>query len=708
MMSAKTPKSTPESASSPKPNSPVKPKPAKSKATPKTAPKYTAKPKPEAATKTTANPTAETHVFQAEAKQLLRLMTHSLYSNREIFIRELVSNAADACDKLRFEALDNGDIYAGDSDLRIRIELDPAAKTITVTDNGIGMSREEVIANIGTIASSGTAQFLEKLTGDQQKDAALIGQFGVGFYSAFIVAKRVELFTRRAGAKPTEGVHWACSGEADYELRPAKLAQRGTRVVLHLKPDAAEFANDWSVRATVKKYSDHIAIPVEMAKPFHGEEKDRPESPEFAPVNSVKALWTRSRTEVSDEEYREFYRHIAHDPEPPLAWSHNRVEGKLDYTSLLYLPAAAPFDLWQREAPRGLKFYVRRTFILDHAEQFLPLYLRFVKGIVDCNDLPLNISRELLQQSKEVDSIKTALTKRVLDMLGKMAKNKPADYQKFWDAFGQVLKEGPVEDPTNLEKLTALLRFASTHDDAPEQRHSLDQYLERMQEEQEKIYYLVADSFGVAVKSPLLEAFRARGCEVLLLTDRIDEWLMSHLPDYQGKVFQDVARGELPDLQKASAEGAEKSSDKAEKDPLIERIADYLGERVAAVRASSRLVESPACLVISEQDMGMQMRRIMQAAGQEVPEAKPILELNLKHPLLARLGEIKDATKGGTEAAGAGKDKDANDANTESADASRFADLIEILFDQASLAVGEQLADPTGYVRRINKLLFDL
>jgi len=627
----------------------------------------------------------ETHVFQAEAKQLLHLMTHSLYSNREIFVRELVSNASDACDKLRFEALDKDDLYEGDTDLRIRIDVDSKKKTISFTDNGIGMSKDEVIANIGTIASSGTAKFLENLTGDQKKDSALIGQFGVGFYSSFIVADKVEVFTRRAGLKAEEGVYWCASGEAEYELGDETIEQHGTRVVLHLKKDAKDFADDWKIRSIIKKYSDHIGIPVEMEKPDfgneEGEDKDKPKKPEYEPVNSVKALWTKSRSELKDEDYKEFYKHISHDFEEPLTWSHNKVEGKLDYTSLLYLPKKPLFDLYNRESPKGLKLYVRRTFILDDAEQFLPLYLRFVKGVVDSSDLPLNISREILQHSPQVDSIKSALTKRVLDMLAKMAKKDSEKYQEFWNSFGSVMKEGPVEDPANQEKVAELLRFATTITDSNIQNQSLDQYIERMQEGHDKIYYIIGESSTVVRKSPLLEAFKSQGYEVLLLTDRIDEWLMSNLSEYKEKQFQDVARGELPDLDKG--EKTDKSEEEKKEDSaLIAKMKAYLGDRVSDVRESHRLVDSPACLVIGDYDMGMQMRRIMEAAGQAVPESKPILELNLKHPLLERVE------------------------NTE--DEETFGDLTEILFDQARLSVGEQLDDPVSYVQRINKLLFSV
>ena len=624
--------------------------------------------------------TLEKHAFQTEASKLLHLMTHSLYSNREIFLRELISNAADACDKLRFEALDKDELYEGDEDLRIRVELDEERKTITITDNGIGMDRQEVIDNIGTIASSGTAKFMENLTGDQKKDASLIGQFGVGFYSSFIVADKVEVFTRRAGLAPEDAVHWICDGKEDYELETTTKAQRGTQVVLHLKSDAEEFSNDWTVRSTIKRYSDHIAIPVEMLKPFHGDEEEKPDTVEFEAVNSVKALWTRPRAEIEDNEYKEFYKYLTHDFEDPLLWSHNRVEGKLDYNSLLYIPKKPLGDLWQREAPKGLKLYINRTFILDDADQFLPLYLRFVKGVIDSNDLPLNVSRELLQESPQVDSIKSALTKRVLDMLSKMVKKAPEDYQAFWDVFGTVMKEGPVEDFVNREKLASLLRFASTHNDAEVQDQSLDQYIERMKDGQDKIYYVVAETFNMASRSPLLEAFRAKGYEVLLLSDRIDEWLMGNLTEYKEKSFQDVSRGTL-DLDN---EDTTPDDDKEEenKPEVVVALGDYLTERVSEVRASTRLVDSPACLVISDQDMGMQMRKIMEAAGQEVSSSKPILEVNLRHPLLNRIEDL------------AGTDQ--------------FNDLAEILFDQASLSVGEQLSDPVAYVQRINRLLLDM
>jgi len=537
-----------------------------------------------------------------------------------------------------------------------------------------------VIENIGTIASSGTAKFMDNLSGDQKKDASLIGQFGVGFYSSFIVADKVEVFTRRAGLKAEEGVHWTCDGKEEYELESTTKESRGTQVVLHLKSDAEQFSNDWTVRSTIKRYSDHIAIPVEMTKPFYGEDEEKPDTIEFEAVNSVKALWTRPRSEIDDSEYQEFYKYLTHDFEEPLLWSHNRVEGKLDYNSLLYIPKKPLGDLWQREAPKGLKLYINRTFILDDADQFLPLYLRFVKGVIDSTDLPLNVSRELLQESPQVDSIKSALTKRILDMLSKMAKKTPEDYQAFWDAFGAVMKEGPVEDFANREKLASLLRFASTNTDTEIQDQSLDQYIDRMKEGQDKIYYVVAESFNMAARSPLLEAFRAKGYEVLLLSDRIDEWLMGNLTEYKEKAFQDVSRGNLDlDNEDLKQDENKKEEDKPE---VVVALEGYLKERVGEVRVSTRLIDSPACLVISDQDMGMQMRKIMEAAGQEVPSSKPILEVNLKHPLLNRIEGLS------------GSDQ--------------FDDLAEILFDQASLSVGEQLSDPVAYVQRINRLLLEM
>ncbi|MCK7595799.1 molecular chaperone HtpG [Microbulbifer sp. CAU 1566] len=628
----------------------------------------------------------ENHGFQTEAKQLLHLMIHSLYSNKEIFLRELVSNASDAADKLRFESLSKPELLAEDPDLRIRIEFDKDAGTLTIADNGIGMSRDEVIENLGTIARSGTANFMQNLSGDQKKDAHLIGQFGVGFYSAFIVADKVDVFTRRAGSDASQGVHWECSGEAEYSVENVEWPDRGTRVVLHLKDDAKEFADDWRLRSIIKKYSDHIAIPVEMLKqeaPAAEGEEQQDSAPVFEAVNAAQALWTRPRSEVKSEEYKEFYKHVSHDFEDPLTWSHNRVEGKLDYTSLLYIPARPPFDLYQRDAARGLKLYVQRTFIMDDAEQFLPLYLRFVKGVLDSNDLPLNVSREILQKDQNTDAIKSALTKRVLDMLDKLAKKDADQYQKFWDLFGSVMKEGPAEDFANKEKVAKLLRFSTTQTDTPKQDQSLEDYIGRMKDGQKHIYYVCADNFATAKSSPYLEVFRKKAIEVLLLTDQVDEWFVGHMQEFDGKQFQDVAKGAL-DLGEAENDDDKAEREKVEKEAgaLVERVKEVLESRVEDVRATTRLVDSPACLVASDNDMGMQMRRILEQAGQSLPEAKPIFELNPSHPLVQRLDQEQDED--------------------------RFADLTNILMDQANLAAGNQLADPADYVRRLNALLLEL
>lgn len=624
----------------------------------------------------------ETRGFATEAKQLLHLMIHSLYSNKEIFLRELISNASDAADKLRFEALAKPELLESDPDLRIRIEFDKEANTITVDDNGIGMSRDEVIDHLGTIAKSGTAQFLSNLTGDQKKDSQLIGQFGVGFYSAFIVADKVEVMTRRAGAEVDEAVHWSSSGEAEYTIENAEKDARGTRVILHLKKGEEEFADGWRLRSIVKKYSDHISLPIIMQKEHYGDEQEKTE-PEDETINKATALWTRSRTDITDEEYEEFYKHISHDFEKPLAWSHNRVEGKLDYTSLLYVPARAPFDLYQRESSRGLKLYVQRTFIMDEAEQFLPLYLRFIKGVVDSNDLSLNVSREILQKDPNVDSMKSALTKRALDMLIKLAANEKEKYASFWKEFGQVLKEGPAEDYSNREKIAKLLRFSSTHTDNPEQDQSLDDYIERMKEGQDKIYYVVAENFNTAKNSPHLEVFRKKGIEVLLLTDRVDEWLMGHLSEYKDKHLQDVTKGEL-DLGDVETEEEKQEQKKTEEqfENMLSRLKAALDSAVQDVRVTHRLTDSPACLVVGEHDMGAQMRRLLESAGQKVPETKPIIEINPQHPLVIKLDQEQDED--------------------------RFADLAKILFDQASLAEGGHLKDPGAYVHRLNKLLLEL
>jgi len=627
----------------------------------------------------------ETLGFQTEARQLLHLMIHSLYSNKEIFLRELISNASDAADKLRFAALAKPELLEDDPELKITVEFDPKKKTITISDNGIGMNRDEIIENLGTIAKSGTAQFLESLTGDQKKDSRLIGQFGVGFYSAFIVADKVEVFSRKAGEPAGQGVKWESAGEADFNVESVHKTDRGTSIVLHLKKDDKEFAEGYRLRGIVRKYADHISIPVMMLKEDLGDEdkKSGNKAPVYEAVNTAQALWTRSRTDLKDEEYKEFYKHISHDFGDPLEWSHNKVEGKLEYTSLLYLPARAPYDMWNRDAARGLKLYVQRVFIMDDAEQFLPLYLRFIKGVLDSNDISLNVSREILQKDPAVDSMKSALTKRVLDMLAKLKKKDKDTYQKFWNEFGQVLKEGPAEDYANREKIAKLLLFATTHTETSLQDQSLEDYVSRMKEGQEKIYYIAAESYNTARNSPHLEVFRKKGIEVLLLSDRVDEWFVSHLMEFDGKSFQDVTRGEL-DLGKLDSEEEKKQHEEIDKqaEPLLKRLKDSLGDAVSEVRTTHRLTDSPACLSIAEHDMGAQMRKIMEAAGQKMPEFKPIFEINPAHPLVAKL----DAE----------------------ADEARFNDLAAILFDQASLAEGGQLDDPASYIRRLNKLLLDL
>lgn len=635
---------------------------------------------------------AETMGFQTEAKQLLQLMIHSLYSNKEIFLRELISNASDATDKLRVEALENPSLYESDGDVRIRIVVDEDAKTIVISDNGIGMSKDEVIANLGTIAKSGTSDFLKNLTGDQQKDSQLIGQFGVGFYSSFIVAKQVVVETRRAGAKAIEAVRWTCEGEADFQVEIIEKAERGTSITLFLKDDEHEFGNNWRLRSIIKKYSDHIAIPVEMEKiqppAEEGEEPKANEAPEWEAINDAKALWTKSRSDVSDDEYNEFYRHISHDFSEPLAWSHNRVEGKHEYTSLLYIPSMAPMDLYQREATRGLKLYIKRTFIMDDAEQFMPMYLRFVKGVLDSADLPLNVSREILQSTPMVDSIRSALTKRILDMLSKMANNESEKYVTFWNQFGAVLKEGPSEDSGNSEKIAKLFRFASSANDSADPVVSLADYIGRMKEGQDKIYYVTGDSHSVVANSPYLEVFRKHGIEVLLMSDRIDEWMMGYLSEFDGKSFQDVARGDL-DLSAIIGEDKNskkdgKTNDKSEDDTanteLLERVKALLNGKVEEVKSTRRLTTSPACLVVGQNDMGEQMRKIMQAAGQAVPETKPILEINMEHPLVAKLADEKDEENAGR--------------------------LAGVLFDQAALSAGRPLENPAQFVQDLNRLMF--
>ncbi len=633
--------------------------------------------------------TVETHKetlgFQTEVKQLLQLMIHSLYSNRDIFLRELVSNAADATDKLRFEALVKPDLLEGDGELRIHVEFDKDAHTVSIDDNGIGMSREEAIAHLGTIAKSGTADFLSHLSGDQKKDSHLIGQFGVGFYSAFIVADQVDVYSRRAGLPAAEGVHWSSKGEGDFEVETVDKPSRGTRIVLHLKDGEHDYADGWKLRNIIKTYSDHISVPIQMLAEHPGEEdkKDEAAAPQWETVNRASALWTRPRTEISDEEYREFYKHIAHDFTDPLAWSHNKVEGKLEYTSLLYVPARAPFDLYNREAAKGLKLYVQRVFIMDQADQFLPLYLRFVRGVVDSADLSLNVSREILQSGPVIESMKAALTRRSLDMLEKLAKDDADKYATFWREFGQVLKEGPAEDYANREKVAGLLRFASTHGSDGAQDVALADYVARMKEGQDKIYYLTGEGYAQIKDSPHLEVFRKKGIEVLLLTDRIDEWLMGYLTEFDGKGFVDVARGDL-DLGKLDSEEEKKAQEETAKakEGLASRIKAVLGDEVAEVRVSHRLTDSPAILAIGQGDLGVQMRQILEASGQKLPEAKPVFEFNPDHPLIAKLDAEQDGT--------------------------RFEELTRVLFDQAALAAGDSLKDPAGYVKRLNKLLLEL
>ena len=620
----------------------------------------------------------ETLGFQSEAKQLLHLMIHSLYSNKEIFLRELVSNANDAIDKLRFESLSDPDLLREGVELGITIDMDEDAKTITVTDNGIGMSREEAVSHLGTIAKSGTAQFLESLTGDQQKDAQLIGQFGVGFYSSFIVADEVTVESRSAKVSADQAVRWHSGGEAEFDVESITRDQVGTSVTLHLKPDEAEFASGWRLRNIVKKYADHVAVPVRMKELSAEEGKE----PGYEVVNTARALWTRPRNDVSEDEYKEFYKLVSHDFEDPLTWSHNKVEGKLEYTSLLYIPRKAPFDLWHRESPRGLKLYVQRVFIMDDAEQFLPLYLRFVRGVVDSSDLSLNVSREILQKDPAIDSMRSALTKRVLDMIDKLSADEEK-YQPFWDEFGQVLKEGPAQDIGNKEKVAGLFRFATTHGDSAIQNQSLAAYVERMKPEQDKIYYVAAENYHTAANSPHLEIFRKKGIEVILLHDRIDEWLINHLMEFDSRQFQDVARGEL-DL--GDLEDKEDKTEQAEVEEayreLVEKISELLKDSVEEVRMTRRLTDSPACLVVSEDDMGMQMRRVLASAGQEVPAGKRIFELNPDHSLVRKLNDEPDLD--------------------------RFNELALVLYDQAMLAEGSQLDEPASYVSRLNKLLLEL
>jgi len=629
-----------------------------------------------------ATATKETLGFQAEVKQLLNLMIHSLYSNKEIFLRELISNASDAADKLRFEALSDNSLYGPDADLKIRVAFDRKARTLSVSDNGVGMSREEVIRNIGTIAKSGTREFLQSLTGDQAKDARLIGQFGVGFYSSFIVAERVTLVTRRAGLPAEEAVRWESDGGGEFSIEAAEKPGRGTEVTLHLREGEDELLGDLRLKQIVRKYSDHIAIPIVMKKlKWDKETSQEIFSEEDETLNQASALWARPKAEISDEQYQEFYKHVAYDMEAPLAWTHNRVEGRQEYVQLLYLPARAPFDLWDRHERRGLKLYVRRVFIMDDAEQLLPAYLRFVRGVVDSNDLPLNISREILQESRDIEAIRAGCTKRVLSLLEELAEKEKDKYAAFWKEFGRVLKEGAGEDPANRERLAKLLRFSSTHSDGEEQGVSLADYVSRMQPGQEKIYYVTAETFPGAKNSPHLEVFRKRGVEVLLLSERVDEWLVANLAEYEGKPLVSVAKGEL-DLGKIETEEEKKEHEKhiGEHRALVARLKDALGDKVKDVRVTSRLTQSPACLVADEHEMGGNLSRILKAVGQKVPQAKPILEINPAHPMVVRLEKEEK----------------------------HFADWGNLLFDQALLAEGGQLEDPAGFVRRMNELMLEM
>lgn len=631
----------------------------------------------------------ETHGFQTEVKQLLQLMIHSLYSNKEIFLRELVSNAADAADKLRFKALSDNALYENDGDLKVRLSVDKEAGTITISDNGIGMNKDDVIEHLGTIAKSGTADFFSKLSGDEAKDSQLIGQFGVGFYSAFIVADKVTVRTRVAGDEAINGVEWQSHGEGEFTVATIDKTNRGTDVILHLREDEKEFLDDWRLRSIVSKYSDHISIPVQMWK-AEVPEQDGPDGEkvpaqpgEWEVVNKATAIWTRDKSEISEDEYKEFYKHVSHDFADPLLWSHNKVEGKTEYTSLLYIPTKAPFDLWNREQSHGLKLYVQRVFIMDDAEQFMPTYLRFVKGLLDSNDLPLNVSREILQDNKVTQAMRQGCTKRILQMLEKLAKNDADKYQSFWSEFGNVLKEGPAEDFANKEKIAGLLRFASTHNDSDAQTTSLADYIERMKEGQDKIYYITADNFQAAKSSPHLEIFRKKGIEVLLMSDRIDEWLMSHLTEFNEKSFQSITRGAL-DLGDLDDEESKKAQEDAEKqiEGVLERVKTALGEKVEEVKFTHRLTDSPACIVADENGMTTQMIKLMQSAGQPVPEAKYHFELNPEHQLVKMLADIQDEQQ--------------------------FNQWADVLFDQAALSEQGSLKDPASFVQKLNKLLMDL
>ncbi len=616
----------------------------------------------------------ETRGFQSEVKQLLHLMIHSLYSNKEIFLRELISNASDAADKLRFRALSAPELYEGDGELRVRLSVDKDKSTLTISDNGIGMRRDEVIENLGTIAKSGTKAFLESIGSDQAKDSQLIGQFGVGFYSAFIVADKVTVRTRAAGAPADEGVFWESAGEGDYTIADITKEDRGTEITLHLRADESEFLDAWRLRSVIGKYSDHIALPVEIET--KGEEEDSATT--WEKINKAQALWTRSKADITDDEYKEFYKHISHDFTDPLSWSHNRVEGKQEYTSLLYIPAQAPWDMWNRDSKHGLKLYVQRVFIMDDAEQFMPNYLRFVRGLIDSNDLPLNVSREILQDSRVTQSLRSALTKRVLQMLEKLAKDDAEAYQKFWQQFGQVLKEGPAEDTANKETIAKLLRFASTQNDSSAQTVSLEEYVSRMAEGQEKIYYITADSYAAAKSSPHLELLRKKGIEVLLLSDRIDEWMMSYLTEFDGKPFQSISKAD-ESLEKLADETEEQKEAEKQLEPFIERVKTLLGDRVKDVRLTHRLTDTPAIVTTDADEMSTQMAKLFAAAGQQAPEVKYIFELNPDHALVKRAADVEDEAQ--------------------------FNAWIELLLDQALFAERGTLEDPNQFIRRMNKLL---
>ncbi|OYK79639.1 molecular chaperone HtpG [Coxiella burnetii] len=628
-------------------------------------------------------PQSETLSFEAEVKQLLHLVAHSLYSNKEIFLRELISNSSDAADKLRYQALSDAALYENDADLKIWIDFDKDNRTITIRDNGIGMSREEVIENLGTIAKSGTRAFRELLAEKKAEDSQLIGQFGVGFYSAFIVADRVVVRTRRAGMKADQGVEWESTGEGEYTLKNIDKPTRGTEVVLHLKESEEEFLDPLRLRAIITKYSDHILLPIVMKKikTSGADDEDKNETPEEEVVNRANALWVLPKDKIKDEEYKELYKHIAHDFEDPLAWVHNKVEGKLEYTTLLYIPARAPFDIWNREGQRGLKLYVKRIFIMDDAEHFMPMYLRFVKGIVDSNDLPLNISRELLQSNEVINKIKAGCVKRILSLLEDLAKNDKEKYASFWKAFGQVLKEGPAEDFANRDRIANLLRFASTHNDTDEQNVSLQDYISRMKPEQNRIYYIVADTYTSAKNSPLLEVFRKKDIEVLLMSDRVDEWLVAHLNEFEGKSLQSIAKGtlDLGDLEKEEKVETEKFE--KDFDELLKQFKEVLGEKIKDVRITHRLTDSPTCVVFDENEMSGHLQRLLIQTGQDFMQAKPILEINPSHPLILRVKNESDKTR-----------------------FNRWADL---LLNQALLAEGEQLKDPASFVKGLNELLLD-